>query len=268
MSWIKRNEVAVYLFLAFALSWWPWPLTLANPESAAMIPWGPMFAAFIVLGLTRGRTGMKSLLADMFRWRVRGRWYVLAFLLPIGITLAVVYLNTVLGGPTPTAALRNSLSTLLASFLFITMVGGPFTEEPGWRGFLLPRFQAKYSPLVASLIVGVIWWFWHLPLMVSDPTGQRPPLPFLVSILAYSILYTWIYNQTKASVFIITLTHGVTNTIAAILLATQFGEYYMQAWWLYAGLWSVAAIFVMFRRGARARVTEPVFIERGQDSAI
>jgi uncharacterized protein len=268
MHWIKRNEVAVFLFLVFALSWWPWPFTLANPESAAMIPWGPMFAAFIVLGLTRGRAGMKSLLADMFRWRVGGRWYVLAFLLPIGVTLTVVYLNTVLGGPTPTGSLRNGLGTFLASFLFITLVGGPFTEEPGWRGFLLPRFQAKYSPLVASLIVGVIWWLWHLPVMVSDPTGQRPPLPFLASILAYSILYTWIYNQTKASVFIITLTHGVTNTIAAILLATQFGEYYIQAWWLYAGLWWVAALFVIFRPGARARATEPVFIERGQDSAI
>ena len=67
MSWIKRNEVAVYLFLAFALSWWPWPFTLANPKSAAMIPWGPMFAAFIVLAMTRGRASIKGLLADMFR---------------------------------------------------------------------------------------------------------------------------------------------------------------------------------------------------------
>lgn len=268
MDWIKRNEVTVYLFLAFALSWWPWPFTLANPESAAMIPWGPMFAAFITLGLTRGRTAMKSLLSDMFRWRVGGRWYVFAFLLPIGITLAVVYLNTFLGGPRPTSSLLNGLGAFLGSFLFITVVGGPLTEEPGWRGFLLPRFQAKHHPLIASLIVGVIWWVWHLPVMVSDPTGQRPPLPFLVSILAYSTLYTWIYNQIKASVFIITLTHGVTNTIAAILLATQFGEYYLQAWWLYAGLWWAVTILVIFRPGAQTRVTEPVFIERGRDSAI
>jgi uncharacterized protein len=149
-----------------------------------------MFAAFIVLALTRGRAAVKSLLADMFRWRVGGRWYVFAFLLPIGITLAVVYLNTVLGGPTPTGSLHNGFGTFLASFLLITVMSGPFTKEPGWRGFLLPRFQAKYSPLTSSLIVGVIWWVWHLPLMVSDPTGQRPALPFLVSILAYSILYT------------------------------------------------------------------------------
>jgi hypothetical protein len=77
MNWLKRNDLAVFLFLAFSLSWWPWPLTLMNPNSTPMMPWGPMVAAFIVLGLTRGWTGMKSLLGDMFRWRVGARWYAL-----------------------------------------------------------------------------------------------------------------------------------------------------------------------------------------------
>jgi hypothetical protein len=99
MSWLKRNELAVFLFLAFALSWWTWPLTCMYPNRTPMIPWGPIVAAFIVLGLTRGWSGVKSLLADMFRWRVGGLWYALAFLLPIGITCAAVYLNVAIGAP-------------------------------------------------------------------------------------------------------------------------------------------------------------------------
>jgi len=97
MNWLKRNELAVFLFLAFALAWWVWPFSLMNPGSTPMIPWGPMIAAFIVLGLTRGWAGIKSLLADIFRWRVGARWYALAFLLPIGITVAAVYLNVAMG---------------------------------------------------------------------------------------------------------------------------------------------------------------------------
>ena len=260
MSWLKRNELPVFVFLAFALSWWTWPLTTMNPESTPMIPWGPMIAAFIVLGLTRGWAGIKSLLADMFRWRVGASWYALAFLLPIGITFAAVYLNIAMGAPAPPGSTFavSELLLLIPGLVITTLIAGPFTEEPAWRGFYLPRLQSKYSPLIASLIIGVIWWSWHLPLMISDPTGQRPPLQFLALTMSFSILYTWIYNNAKASLFLIALVHGVTNTFAAFLFPSQFGEFYLRLWWLYVGIWWVATILILVKSNVQAKVEEPL----------
>jgi membrane protease YdiL (CAAX protease family) len=259
MNWIKRNDVVVFLFLSFALSWWPWPFTLGNPKSSPMIPWGPLFAAFIVVGLTRGRAGMKSLLAGMARWRVPARWYALAILLPLLVTFAAVYVNSFWSGHAPVLPAAGEWLMFLPALLITTLVAGPLTEEPAWRGYLQPRLEKKNSVLVASLIVGAIWWNWHLPLMISDPTGQRPPLPYLFSLLAYSILFAWTFHGAGASLLIVTLMHGMTNTTAAFLFPGQFGEHYLRLWWIYAFLWWVVVIVVV-RSQARQRtgVVEPV----------
>jgi membrane protease YdiL (CAAX protease family) len=270
MDWLKRNDIAVFLLLAFALSWWPWPLSLTNPQSTPMIPWGPMIAAFIVLGVTRGRASLKSLLADMFRWRVGWRWYALAFLLPIGITFAAVYLNAALGGPTPSASVFavSELLLLIPSLIVTTLIAGPFTEEPAWRGFFLPRLQEKYSPLAASLIIGVVWWSWHAPLMISDPTGQRPPIQFLALTMAFSVLYTWIYNHAGRSLLLIALLHGVTNTFAGFLFRHLFGEFYSQLWWLYVALWWAATLVVLARSTARVNLAQNVLSEHIEKSTV
>lgn len=256
MNWIKRNDLAVLLFLSFAFSWWVWPLHLLNPASTPMIPWGPLFAVFIVLGLTQRWTGIKSLLSDMFRWRVGWRWYLLAFGLPVGTTFAAAYLNTALGGPAVASSVFGELRLFLPALITTTLLAGPFTEEPAWRGYFLPRLQEKYSPLIASLIIGVVWWFGLMPLMVSDPTGQRPPLQYLLSILAYSILFTWTYNKSNASVFIVTLMHGLTNTIASFVFRDLFGGYYQQLWWLYSGLWWAATLWVVLRSNKQVLLDE------------
>ncbi|HEX5807075.1 MAG TPA: CPBP family intramembrane glutamic endopeptidase, partial [Anaerolineales bacterium] len=153
------------------------------------------------------------------------------------------------------------LVLLIPSLIITTLIAGPFTEEPAWRGFYLPRLQEKYSSLVSSLIIGVIWWSWHAPLMISDPTGQRPPLQFLALTLAFSILYTWIYNHARRSLLLIALLHGVTNTFAGFLFRHLFGEYYSQLWWLYVALWWVATLYVMVRSNARARTSEAILVE-------
>jgi uncharacterized protein len=163
--------------------------------------------------------------------------------------ITAVYLNAAMGAPVPPASVfaASELLLLIPSFAITTLIAGPFTEEPAWRGFYLPRLQAKYSAMVSSLIVGVIWWSWHLPLMVSDPMGQRPPLQFLALTLAFSIIYTWIYNNAKASLFLIAVVHGVTNTFAGFLFPSQFGEDYLRLWWLYAGIWWIVALVVVIR---------------------
>jgi len=231
-----------------------------------MIPWGPLIAALIVLGQTRGWTGIKLLFSDMFRYRVGIRWYALAFLLPIGVTFGAVYVNVAMGAPAPDTSIfaTSELIALIPQLILTTFLAGPFTEEPAWRGFLLPRLQTRVSPWIASLIIGLIWWSWHLPLMVSDPTGQRPPLAFLGMTLSLSFLFTWIYNNANSSLFPIALLHGVTNTFAAFLFPSQFGESYLRLWWIYNLLWATSAAAVIAWAGTRANKNEELITESDQ----
>jgi uncharacterized protein len=256
MSWLKRHDLIVFLVLAFVLAWWLWPFVLANPESVAMLPWSPIIAAIVVLALTRGWAGVRDLLRSIVHWRVGLGWYAVALLLPVAITLVALYLTALFGGTTPTAADFAGLYTLPLVFLTTTLINGPFTEEPGWRGFLLPRLQSSYSPLVASLIVGVIWASWHLPLLISDPTSQRPPLQFVVLVLAQSVVFTWVYNGTRGSVLLVILMHGAANSIARLLGPALMGSaVYGVFWWLLAVLWwvlALAAIAVFRMAGHRA----------------
>ena len=224
MDWPKRHDLAVFLALSFVLSWFVWPFVLANPESVPMLPYGPFIAVFIVLALTRGWAGVRDLLASMVRWRVGPRWYAIALLLPVAITLISLYLTTLFGGPSPTASDFAGWYTLPLIFLSTTLINGPLTEEPGWRGFLLPRLQSRYAPLAASLIVGVIWAFWHLPLLLSDPTGQRPTLQFILFVVAQSVVFAWVYNGTRGSVLLVILMHGSANTVARLFGPTLIGS--------------------------------------------
>ena len=243
MNWVKRHDLAVFLILAFALSWSIWPFVLTNPESTPMLPYGPIIAAIIVLALTRGWASVRDLLRSIVRWRVGLQWYALALLLPVGIILAAIYLNALLGGPTPTAADFRGWYEFPLIFLITTLIKGPFTEEPGWRGFLLPRLQSRYTPLVASLIVGVIWAIWHLPLLLSDPTGQRPALQFFVLVVAQSVVFTWVYNSTRGSVLLVILMHGAFNSIASFFGPILMGSAsYGLFWWLMAALWWAVAL--------------------------
>ena len=264
MSWLRRNALFVYLFLAFALSWWPWPLKQLNPESVAMVPFGPIIAAFIAVAIANGRTGVVNLLKDMIRWKVGVRWYLVAFALPLGITLAAIYLNALLGAPAPTGARLSEWYLLIPAFVTTTLLAGALTEEPGWRGFALPRYQLKYSALTSSLIVGLIWFSWHLPLLLTnDKGGQRPPLQYFFLLLGMSIVFTWLYNGTKGSVFLAILMHGAFNTFAAFFFPIQSGEFYDRLWWFIVVLWWVAAFAIIFstavnrdRRPAAARIQE------------
>ena len=176
------------------------------------------------------------------------KWYAFALLLPLGVALGGVYFNSLLGAQAPTAAHFTDWYLLPLMFLSKVILNGPFTEEPGWRGFTLPRLLRKYSPLVSSLILGLIWFSWHLPLLLTnDSGGQRVPFPYFLTVLALSIVFTWLYRGTKGSVLLVILMHGVFNTFTSFIAPIQFGEAYARFWWIFAGLWWAAALVSLYR---------------------
>jgi membrane protease YdiL (CAAX protease family) len=100
-------------------------------------------------------------------------------------------------------------------FLFDMLTNG---EEMGWRGYVLPRLQARYNALAASLILGVIWGFWHLPRFLGTGLSAHRSLAwFVVAHMALAILYTWVYNGTHGSLLLVTLLHASGNTAGMFL---------------------------------------------------
>lgn len=237
---IGRHELLVFFILAFVLSWYPWIIAIARGKTSGPNPLGPFVAALIVMGLVEGWSGIRGLLARIVRARVGLRWYAVIFGLPFvlcAVALAIMAaFGQVSSAPTATAW-RELPERFLFVFLFIGL-----GEEPGWRGFALPRLQESYSPLRASLFLAPIWALWHLPLM-----GNEFPLPvvpaFLISLLGGTLIQTWLFNHTKGSVFAQMLFHATVNTVGAGLVFPLFkGAAFTQFWYIYSFLWLAAGI--------------------------
>ena len=245
---VKRYPLISFFVLAYALSWWGWFLYAFNDALPPVASFGPFLAALIVLAITHGRAGVLGLLRRMVRWRVRPVWYVVALGLPVAVTLCAAMLNVFLGAPAPSAGELGGWASLLPTFLLILLIpglGGAW-EEPGWRGYALPQLQVGRSALVASLILGVLWAFWHLPLMVVGQINWSD----LVLVIAAAIVSTWLFNSASGSVLILMVFHAMNNTISGSFISPMFsGADSVRQGWLLAGLWCVVALIVVVVAG-------------------
>src|ERR671920_1342493 len=171
-------------------------------------------------GITEGRAGIRRLLGRIVLWRVGLRWYVFAL---IGIP-AVMALRTIIvpGGGTSFGSLcLGYVLNYLALFPLIIVLGGPLFEEVGWRGFALPRLQPLHGPLVGTLILGLMWALWHLPQFLvpswAEASGGRGFLAivkFVFIAIDFAIVTTWVFNNTKGSVFMAILVHAAIDTFS------------------------------------------------------
>ena len=215
----------VLLFLAFSHGWtWGfWILAALWGETVWDWPASALFylggAGVLLGGLTAtavhyGRSGLVELgRRCVDPRRIPGRWWALILLLFPTLTL-IASVAAVIADVTPLPLdLRGAGAQLLdpASFLpfvlFILIIG-PLPEEIGWRGYLLDRLQLRWNALAASLILGLIWWSWHLPLFglpgYYAAFGRSTPTPWdiLWGILPAAVVYTWVYNNTGRSVVV------------------------------------------------------------------
>jgi membrane protease YdiL (CAAX protease family) len=133
-------------------------------------------------------------------------------------------------------------------FLIIGIVNG---EELGWRGFALPRLQARYNALTSSLLLGVIWTIFHLPLFFTVTGSSQTDwsiTSFLVSTIAMTVLYTWMFNNTRGSVFMAYLFHAAANTWSQVFSVDHANQ---SLNWIITGLLVLAAVVVVLTTGAR-----------------
>jgi membrane protease YdiL (CAAX protease family) len=135
------------------------------------------------------------------------RYYAYALGLPASL-FAIVNLELALAGQdVDLSLLGERLPAYLGTFLLVVTIGGGF-EEPGWRGFALPRLQARHTPLKATLILGLVWGGWHLPLYGLGAVG---PLLFV-------FFYTWLYNRTGSVLLCILLHASFTPALDHLVL--------------------------------------------------
>ena len=242
---IARHQLIAFFILALVFSWYPWIIALARGQTSGPNPLGPLIAALLVAGIASGWPGVRDLLGRMVRARVGLRWYAVIFGLPIVICAGAVAIMAAFG---KLPALPNTAAwrELPERFIFILLFIG-LGEEPGWRGFALPRLQKRHTPLIASLILAPVWALWHLPLMGNEfPPAIIPA--FLISLLGGTLIQTWLFNRTKGSVFAQMLFHATVNTVGAGLVFPLFrGSTFVAFWYVYAALWlivsSVAAVY-------------------------
>jgi len=182
----------------------------------------PTFAALLIVGLYPAAGGVRSLSRQLRTRRVSLLWYGLALVGPIILFLAAEGFNAVRGGgPPPHWMILPSFSG--PGGLYFVIFGSLFAEEPGWRGFAQPRLQTRYGALKASIVIGLLWSTWHLwhvitPGGFSNVTGADTVATY-VRLTSTAIIYAWMYNSTKGSLFIAMLAH-LGHNLAASLIPT------------------------------------------------
>lgn len=220
------QTLASYFVMALALTWSVFGLivlaargvtatSLSTNALLSIATLGPALAAITISARESGWVGVRALLAQAGRWRVRPLWYGVAVLLPALVMLLSFLLWRLLGGPqlpAPSAATWLSVPILA---LALTIPG--LFEEIGWRGYAFPRLQSRSNALTASLILGLFHALFHWPLWLVPGLGfDTLPFPFYVLLtVGVSILSGWLYNSTKGSVLIVALLHGAINATPA-----------------------------------------------------
>ena len=209
-SVVKRHPIITFFVLTYAIAWGCIPFWTFQAGA-------PFIAALIVIPLTQGLSGLKVLGLRMIRWRVRWYWYVVAIGLPLAVPLLTAALNVALGASAPSLAF-GSVSTILLVFAvrLLNPGDGALGEEPGWRGFALPGLQGSgLSPVVSTLILGVLVTGWHVPLLFLEEGLLRPQIVvgFLLGTLAVTFWYTWLFYRTGGSVLMTLVSHAAQGTI-------------------------------------------------------
>jgi len=267
MGRAKRHPLVTFFVLSYALSWWPWVLYAFDLLPQANAGFGPFLAAVLVLAITGGKTGIVRLLRRMVQWRVGLRWYAVALLLPVAITLAAAVFNVLMGARAPSATELGGWTGLFSTFAILLLVpglGGAW-EEPGWRGYALPRLQTRRSALVASLILWVSVAVWHLPLMAVGGVHWSD----IVFLLGFVIVFNWVFNNTNGSVLILMLMHAMNNTVSGSFFSPMFsGADSARQAWLFAALWCAAAVVVVVRAGPEHLSREHRKQEEGAEKPV
>ena len=275
ITFFRRHPLLSFFLLAYVLSWLTWLPYVLSEDGLGILALhlpslyvaigaftGPFLAGFLLTAVVSGRQGIHALLKRFVLWRVGIGWYLFAiFGTPTIALLGALALPGALAALTQHALLSSLLMYLPALIVtFIIAAGG---EEPGWRGFALPRLQERYGPLIGTLMLGVLWGGWHFPLVLTVGYGGGPSssltaeletsLLQILGVTLTAIVITWVFNNTKGSLLLAMLVHGALDATplppsVQQALSQQFNPLLPPI----IGIGLLAILIVIFTRGGLA----------------
>ncbi|MBN2432428.1 MAG: CPBP family intramembrane metalloprotease [Acidobacteria bacterium] len=246
-NWVRARPVSAFFFLTFLISWIVWGLgRVLIPETGRGIRFavhnlglcGPTLAALLLSGLLYGRKGACDLLKRIGRWRVGIGWYLFAVLATLALGLAARGLYSLTFGAPPALDLQ-------IMWVQILILPSGLPEEYGWRGFALPHLLRRRSALTASLIIAVFWVLWHIPISPILNDVRFLGL-FLLEVIPLSVVFSWLYINSRGSILLVVLFHFVTNGVVQILNIPGAPS----LWAIYVGLYWLLAAGIIVRNGA------------------
>ncbi len=218
---LKQHPLVSFFMLAYGIAWIPLALRpLTGDVFLAFAFCSPAVSALILVAVNGGKLGTQKLISKLFLWRAGVKWYLIAVLSPVVLELLAFATHQLLGKTSLAIDLAawiemlpSQLLPLFIVWLFLVVLAAG--EELGWRGYAQPELQARYGPFGASLIIGLLWGFWHLPAFSSPGSPQYglPVAGYVIATVGYSIIYTCILNGAKGSVLLTCLYHGTSNLV-------------------------------------------------------
>jgi membrane protease YdiL (CAAX protease family) len=238
-----------------------WTLWLASNRIASPILAGILFSlgvftpGIVALTLTArssGRAAVMDILRRLVAWDVRARWYVFAIGYIFALKLIAAAIHRAALGVWPQFG-DLPWYLMFAATIASTLMGGQAGEEIGWRGYALPHLSARFGLGPSSLLLGIIWACWHLPLFFLwgfDTFGQSFPL-YALQVTAVSVAIAWLYDNTRGSLLLTMLLHAAANNTKDIVPSAERDatnpwalSHSVVAWLTVALLWLCAVFFL------------------------
>ena len=270
----ETRNLAFFLLIAFGWSWIWWalfifgilkmPAGIGTPEldfgSAgplmlviALTPYGPTIAGFVMAAMTEGKLGVKALWGRFWNRNISFKWLLVILLFSPVLRLVANFVSRTLDGQVyPVLTYPNQPWMFIPPFIANTLINGGMSEEFGWRGYILPRFQARWNALISSIVLGAIWASWHIPLwfVPGDSHNQRNFREWAGFLILFSILMTWIFNNTNGSVLAAILFHSMANSVGDLIWCCGSSA------WPFYGLELAAVILIVIIFGPKNLVRQ------------
>jgi membrane protease YdiL (CAAX protease family) len=236
----EPRNLAFFFLIAFGWSWFLWwllfisglvtmPTGIGTSEVdlgsawpimilSVITPYGPTIGAFVVTGMTEGKPGIRTLWKRFWNRNLNIKWLVVILLFfPVSLLLANLVARTLDGQAYPFLTWPNQPWMFIPPLIANGLIHGGMSEEFGWRGYVLPRFQAKWNALVSSLVLGVIWGVWHLPLIKAGMSFTISVAELILWQTLVAIFFTWVFNNTNGSILAVVLFHAMANSSSEIV---------------------------------------------------
>ena len=230
MRLLRAHPLISFFVLAYAITWALWaPLVFHGvpafsetrhvPTLAALpaVAIGVTGTAIFMTWVTQGGAGLRRLWQRLTTWDIGIGWYLVVLL---AIPLIEILVTAAVAGTQMFRTLAPSSLLLYPAAFGAHFIFGPLFEETGWRGFALPRMQHRFGPLRGTLLLGLLWAGWHfflyVPAWFSDGavTGVIGAAIFVCFTVSISVMFTWLSNNTRASLLLVMLLHGSINGTA------------------------------------------------------